>query len=412
MTRSTTRSDAEFIALVALTTSLVSMSIDTMLPSLGVIAADLGARDPNDRQLVLTAFFAGLTLGQLVYGPISDSTGRKPALYTGIGLLIVGALVCADAHHFGVLLGARVLQGFGAAGPRVVAIAMVRDLHAGRSMARVMSFVTSVFIVVPIVAPSIGQTILLFASWRAIFLSLVAVAVIDLLWFASRQPETLPLDRRVPFSLGSIWAAAGTALRNRITLGYTLAMGFAFGAFINYLATSQQIFQEQYRLGRLFPFFFGVLALSIGVAAAVNARLVMRFGMRVLSQRAVITECVLSWAFLVVAWLLGGHPPLVCLMAYLVLCFFCTGLLFGNYNARAMEPMGRIAGVAASVTGSGSSLLALGLGTVLGRAYDGTVLPLISGFALLSTAALVVTESAERGELAAAASPGAAQEKS
>jgi MFS transporter, DHA1 family, multidrug resistance protein len=404
MTRSTTRSDAEFIALVALTTSLVAMSIDSMLPALGHIAADLRARDPNDRQLVVTAFFIGLTLGQLVYGPISDSTGRKPALYAGIGLFIAGASLCAVTPRFGVLLGARALQGFGAAGPRVVAIAIVRDLYVGRSMARVMSFVTSVFIVVPIVAPSIGQGVLLFSTWRAIFVLLVAAAAVDLLWFAWRQPETLPLERRRPFSLRSILEGARTALGNRITLGYTLGSGFVFGAFINYLTSSQQIFQEQYGLGKLFPIFFGTLAFSLGLASAVNARLVMRLGTRALSRWALLAECVLSWAFLVGAWLLRGHPPLASLMAYLVLCFFCNGLLFGNYNARAMEPMGEIAGVAAAVTGSVSSLVALTLGTLFGRAYDGTVMPLASGFALLSVGSLVATEWAERRPLSGSAS--------
>src|SRR5438477_919624 len=175
-----TRSSAEFIALVALTFSLIAMSIDSMLPALGNIAADLGARDPNDRQLVLTAFFLGLTVGLLVYGPISDSVGRKPTMYAGIGLYVLGGLLCAFTTDFNLMIAGRILQGFGAASPRIVAVAMVRDLHGGRSMARIMSFVMAVFILVPILAPSIGQAVLFVAPWRAIFLGLVAIAIVVL----------------------------------------------------------------------------------------------------------------------------------------------------------------------------------------------------------------------------------------
>jgi DHA1 family bicyclomycin/chloramphenicol resistance-like MFS transporter len=190
------RSDAEFVVLVALTTSLVAMSIDTMLPALGQIAADLALDDPNDRQLILTTFFGGLSLGQLVCGPVSDSLGRKPALYAGIALFTLGGLCCALATDFRVMLVGRALQGFGAAGPRIVAIATVRDLYSGSAMARVMSFVSTVFILVPIAAPAFGQTVLLVADWRAIFWILVVAALVDALWFGLRQPETLRVEHR------------------------------------------------------------------------------------------------------------------------------------------------------------------------------------------------------------------------
>lgn len=400
MSTGITRSGAEFIALVALAMSLVAMSIDSMLPALGDIAADLGARDPNDRQLVLTAFFAGLTVGLLVYGPISDSAGRKPAMYAGVGLFILGGLICAVTSDFTLMIAGRVLQGFGAAGPRIVAIAMVRDLHGGRSMARVMSFVMAIFILVPILAPSIGQAILFVAPWRAIFYALAGVGLLYFAWFALRQPETHPPESRAPFSAAAILKAAGETFTNPITLGYMVATGLIFGAFISYLGTSQQIFQEQYGLGNLFPVFFGILAAGIGAASIVNARLVMRIGMRMLSKWALRASCLLSFGFLAVAWLLGGHPPLPPFMAYMILCFFSNGLLFSNYNALAMEPMGHIAGVAAAVTGAVSTLVALVTGSLIGRAYDGTVIPLIAGFALLGLGALIVTEWAERNRTA------------
>ena len=396
MTSGPARSGAEFIALVALTFSLIAMSIDSMLPALGTIASDLHASDPNDRQIVLTAFFAGMTVGLFIYGPISDSTGRKPAMYVGGILFIVGALICALSQDFTTMIVGRTIQGFGAAGPRIVAMAMVRDLHAGRAMARIMSFVMAVFILVPILAPAVGQFILFYSDWRAIFYALAIVGLLDLLWIATRLPETLPRETRAPFSLANVMRATREALSNRVTLGYTLATGFIFGAFICYLGTSQQIFQEQYGAGQMFVVYFGILAAGIGLASIVNARLVMRFGMRRLSSIALRAACVLSVSFLVVAALLGGHPPLWAFMAYMFLLFFFNGLLFGNYNALAMEPMGHIAGVAAAVIGSISILVAVASGTPIGRAYDGTVLPLVAGFAALGLAALAITEWAER----------------
>jgi DHA1 family bicyclomycin/chloramphenicol resistance-like MFS transporter len=386
----------EFVALVALTTSLVAMSIDTMLPALGVMARELGAARPNDRQLVLTLFFAGLSLGQLVYGPISDSTGRKPALYSGLLLFMLGGLVCTFARDFSWLLVGRALSGFGAAGPRIVAIALVRDLHAGRGMARVMSFVQSVFILVPVVAPSLGQAVLAVASWRVIFAALVVIAAINGAWFGLRQRETLPASQRLPFSWRGIARGCKEVFRTPITLGYMLASGFIFGAFIGYLSMSQQVFQEQYGLGRLFPVFFGLFASSIGVASFVNGKLVMRFGMRVISRAALLGACGFSTSAVLCTWATGGHPPLALFVGFMLACFFCNGLLFGNFSARAMEPMGHIAGVAAAVTNSVSGLLALALGTAFGRAYDGTVLPLVTAFMISALLALLATELAER----------------
>jgi len=389
------RSGAEFVALVALTTSLVAMSIDSMLPALGDIAAELAPPDPNDRQLVLTTFFGGLSLGQLVFGPVSDSFGRKRALYAGISLFFLGGSCCALAPSFGWLLFGRALAGFGAAGPRIVAVAVVRDQFAGRAMARVMSFVSTVFILVPIVAPAFGQAVLLIGSWRLLFWLLVLAALVDLVWFALRQPETLPPERRTPLSVRRVSSAAAQVFAHPITLGYTLATGCVFGAFISYLSTSQQLFQEQYGIGKMFPVYFGVLAASLGVASLTNARLVMRLGMQRLARAAAGFGSLVSALALLAAWSYAGHPPLWMFMGGLLVCFFCNGILFGNYNARALEPMGHIAGVAAAITGSLSSLLAIGFGTPLGRAYDGTVLPVCASYLLASLAALSLTEGAE-----------------
>ncbi len=222
----------EFVALTALVISLVALSIDIMLPALQQIAGDLGAPRANDSQLILTALFAGLAAGQIFYGPLSDSIGRKPAIHAGLILFILGCLISILATSFTVMLVGRVLQGLGAAGPRSVIIALVRDQYEGRAMARIMSLVMAVFIMVPALAPGIGQIILMVAHWRAIFGFLLAVAAISLLWFAWRQPETLAPERRVGFSPSRIMLAVRETCGNRVAFGYTVASGLIFGAAI------------------------------------------------------------------------------------------------------------------------------------------------------------------------------------
>ncbi len=377
--------------------SLVAMSIDAMLPALREIGEELGAQRANDAQLILSALFLGLAFGQVIYGPISDSTGRKRPIYAGFALFILGCLLSVAATSFAMMLAGRFLQGLGAAGPRVVAIALVRDQYEGRAMARIMSLVMGVFILVPAVAPAMGQAILLVAHWRAIFGMLLGLALISLVWFAMRQPETLAHSRRAPFSVLRIGRAIRETCTHRTAIGYTVAAGLIFGAFIGFLISAQQIFQGQYGLGKLFPLYFAVLALSLGSASWVNARLVMRLGMRRLSGVALVALSGLSLAFFGIVVAAAGDPPLWALMAYLMTAFFCIGILFGNFNALAMEPMGHIAGVAASVVGSLTTFISLLLGTVIGQAYDGTVLPLVGGFTVLGLASFAVMRWTERG---------------
>jgi len=387
----------EFVALTALIISLVALSIDIMLPALQQIGGDLGAARTNDAQLILTALFVGLAAGQIVYGPLSDSFGRKPAIHAGLLLFILGCLISILATSFTVMLVGRVLQGLGAAGPRSVTVALVRDQYEGRAMARIMSLVMAVFIMVPALAPGIGQIILMIAHWRAIFGFILVVAAIALVWFALRQPETLAPERRVGFSPSRIVLAVRETCGNRVAFGYTLAAGLIFGAFVGYLSSAQQIFQIQYGLGELFPLYFAALALAIGGASLVNARLVMRHGMRRLSAWALGLLTGLSLAFLGLAAALEGAPPLWALMTYMMVAFFCIGMLFSNFNALAMEPLGHIAGVGAAVVGSLTTFISLALGAIIGQSYDGTVLPLVAGFALLGLAAIAVIRWIERG---------------
>ncbi|HMB76679.1 MAG TPA: multidrug effflux MFS transporter [Kiloniellaceae bacterium] len=389
--RAPTRSDpgiAEFVTLMALLMSMVALSTDAILPALPAMAATLGLTGENRAQLVVGTLFFGLAIGQMIYGPLSDAIGRKPAIYIGIAIFMVGCLFSAFATTFAAMLLGRALQGLGAAGPRIVTVALVRDRFEGRAMARVISLVMMVFILVPAIAPMIGQGILFAASWRAIYIVFLTLAVVAFVWLRLRQPETLPSERRRALSWGSIWRELLEICGNRVAFGYTLAAGMIFGAFVGYLTSAQQIFQVLYDLKELFPLFFGVLALAIGAAAVVNARLVMRHGMRRLSSWALRGVCLLSLGFVVVAILYDGVPPLWGLMAYLLVVFFCIGMLFANFNALAMEPLGHIAGMGAAVVGSVTTFVSLAAGTLIGQAYNETVLPLVSGFTLLGFMAL------------------------
>lgn len=385
----TVLAQGEFIPLIALMISLVAMSIDAMLPALPLIAGDLDVPRINDSQFVILAFFAGMAVGQMLFGPLSDSRGRRPAIIAGFVLFALGCLLSILSTDFEMMLLGRLLQGVGAAGPRIVSIALVRDQFKGREMARIMSFVMTVFILVPVFAPAIGQLVLAFAGWRYIFLMLLLLAMLALVWFWLRQPETLAPDRRIRFSVAQLLLDIGIICRIRAALGYTLTMGFAFGAFIGYLSSSQQIFQVQYQLQGRFPLYFGILACSIGCASLCNARLVMRFGMRLLSRYALFATCLLSLPFYLYSLHYDGHPPLAMLMAYLLPLFFCCGILFGNLNALAMEPLGHIAGLGSALVGSVSTLMSVVFGVWVADAYDHTVLPLVGGFTLLGLAGLV-----------------------
>ena len=383
---------AEFIALVALLTAMVAMSIDTMLPAIGLMAQELGAANPNDRQLIVLGFFAGLMFFTMIFGPISDSVGRKPTIYGGIALFIVGCLICMFATNFPMLIAGRMLQGFGAASPRVCSMAMVRDGAGGAAMARIMSFVMSVFMLVPILAPSIGQLVLYLTTWRMIFAGFILMAVLAGLWLALRQEETLEPENRHAFSAASLIASAGEVIRNRVSLGNTLAVGFVFAAFTAYLGTSQQIFAEQYGQGPYFALWFGGLAVAIAIAMIVNGRLVMRLGMRLLAKYA-LWGFIATWAVMsAITVASGGHPPLAAVGVLFFLSFFCSGMLFGNFNAMAMEPMGHIAGMAAAVTGALSSLIGVAFGALAGRFYDGTMYPLSFAFLIFGLATLVFAE--------------------
>jgi len=282
------------------------------------------------------------------------------------------------------MLVGRVLQGLGLAAPQAVTMALVRDQFEGREMARVMSFAMMVLILVPMVAPTIGQGILLFGGWRSIFGSFLFFALITILWFGLRIPDTLAPENRAPFSVKRIVDSVREIFKIRVAIGYTLAAGLINGVFLGYLNSSQQIFQEQYALGQAFPLYFAMISLSLGLASFTNANLVMRYGMTRLVHLSLGIVFGLAVAFLGISAVLAGQPPLWSLMAYLMASFFCTGILFGNMNSLVMQPLGHLAGIGAAVVGSITTLISMVFGTLIGRSYNGTILPLVMGMAILT----------------------------
>lgn len=387
----------EFVILVSMMMSLTALSIDAMLPALSQISRDLNVQNANDRQLVVSVLFIGLAAGQLFFGPISDRVGRKPAIYAGYTLFITGSVLAIFAIHYPMMLFGRLLQGVGISAPRSVTLALVRDRYEGRTMARVMSFIMTVFILVPMIAPTMGQVILLFAGWRGIFGSFILLAGITMAWFALRMPETLSTENRAPFSLHRIFRTIVEILKIRPALGYTVIAGLVSGVHLGYLNSAQQVFQEQYALGELFPLYFAVIALSLGVASLLNARLVMRLGMRSLVRWSLTMVLVLSITALGMALLTNGQPPLGFLMVYLMAAFFGIGVLYGNNNALAMQPLGHIAGIGAAIVGSLSTLIGILMGMIIGQSYNGTILPLVVGMVILTGMSLIVVHWVEAG---------------
>lgn len=391
-------SSGEFTLLVALMMSIVAISIDALLPALGFIGQEINLSHPNQIQYVISALFLGMALGQLVCGPLSDATGRKKVLYGGIALFFCGSAICFFATSIEGLLIGRFVQGLGVAGPYVSAISIVRDKYAGNEMARIMSLVMMIFIMVPALAPSLGQAVLLISSWRYIFVLYIVYALIIGVWIFWRLEETLPKEFRIPFTRTGFIDGFKEVISNYSTMCYTLCMGLFFGSFMGYLNSSQQIFQELFNTGKLFTVYFGVLALLFGVASMVNARFVQKWGMEYLCRQATLGIIFSSAIFL--ALQLITTPNLWMFLAYAAVLFFCFGLVFGNVNAMAMEPMGHVAGIASALIGASSSIISMIIGTAIGQMYDNTLVPMTCGFLILASLCLVILNFAKQRKLA------------
>ena len=387
----------EFVIVIASIMALNPIAMDMMLPALPNIASAFHITAANRPQMVLSVFLLGFGIGQFMMGPLSDRFGRRPLLLGGMALYCVASVLAIAAPSFETLLLARALQGLGTSATRVIATAIVRDCYAGRRMASVVSLAMMVFIAVPVVAPSFGQAVLLLTHWRGIFVVLMLYGVIALAWSALRMPETLAPENRKSLAIPQVLSAFRQTVTNRQTFGYALAAGGVQGSLFAFVFSSQQVFTEIFKLGHYFPVAFAACAVGVAIAGFLNARIVGRIGMRVISHAALTGFAVVAGALLLAVKLDMLSLPLFMVLAGLMM--FAFGLMMANFTALAMEPQGKIAGTASSLYGTITTLLGIGIGTTIGQDYDGTLLPFATGFFLCTLAALAVVLVTEKGRM-------------
>jgi MFS transporter, DHA1 family, multidrug resistance protein len=393
----------EFIALTAAMMAVNALAIDIMLPGLQEIGAALGVEDENARQYVITAYVAGFGAAQLLFGPISDRFGRRAPLLVGLVIYVLAAIACAFAPGFGALLAMRAIQGAGAAATRVIAISLVRDTFGGRAMAEVMSLVFMVFMIIPVIAPGIGQLIMIFSVWPVIFLFMAGLAAAITLWTYLRLPETLPVDKRRAFTAKVIFDGFRIVLGNRVAVCYTLALTCVFGGLFGFINSAQQIYVGIYGVGAWFPVLFAVVAGLMAVSSFLNARLVGRIGMRRLAHGALI-------AFIVITGISFALSRMIDMPLWLFTALFAAAMLMfswigANFNSLAMEPLGHVAGTASSVQGFLQTVGGGVLGAAVGQAFDGTVVPLSTAYFAAGVVALLLVLIAENGRLFTAHNP-------
>jgi DHA1 family bicyclomycin/chloramphenicol resistance-like MFS transporter len=374
----------EFVALMAMLSATIAFSIDAMLPAIPEIGAVLSPDAPNAAQLVIVSFVLGLGLGTLVAGPLSDAVGRRRVMLGGAAIYCAAAAFCVVAPSLEALLLARVVQGIGGSGPRVAAQAMIRDLYMGRGMARVSSFVMMTFTLVPAIAPLIGAGIIAGFGWRGIFWAFVVFSLLSAGWLALRQPETLPPERRRPMRLRQLAVAAREVVGHRNVLRAIAVQTLIFGILFATIVSVQPVYDVTFGRAESFPLWFGLVALLSAGASFLNARMVGRLGMLWLLRRALGGHVALS-ALLAVLWSMDAIPEALRFPAFLVWqvgSFSLAGLAIGNLQAIAMQPLGHIAGMAASVISAVSTVLAVAVAAPIGLAFDGTPVPLTVGVAL------------------------------
>nr|WP_234151807.1 multidrug effflux MFS transporter [Sphingobium sufflavum] len=387
----------EFVLLCAALMAMNALSIDPMLPALPAIAQDLRVPHPNDRQLIISIYFLGTGIGSLLFGVLSDRFGRKPVLGGATALFIAASIACAIAPSFSMLLVGRGLAGFFAGASRVITVSIIRDRFHGDAMARVMSLIFSIFMIIPVLAPSFGQAILWVAPWRWIFWALSILALMVLLWMMIRLPETLSVENRMPISARSIVASVVTILTTRQTIGYMLASGVVMSGMIGFIVSIQQILFDVFDAGHIFPLAFAAMAGTMGLGGLANSRLVSLVGARRLSQGAVILMIALSLIHLGIIF--SGHESLVSFMILQALTMLCVAFTSSNFSSISMEPFSKGAGMASSFQACLTTAIASFLGSIVGRAFDGTVMPFALGLFGFGTLALAIVLWAERGRL-------------
>lgn len=389
----------EFTSLLAMSMALAALGIDLMLPAFGAIRSELGlAPDSTAVAGIVTAYFLGLAGGQVLYGPLADRFGRRPTLYLGYAVYAVGAVAATLSPSLPLLLVSRLVWGLGAAGPRVVTLTIIRDTFEGERMSRAMSFVMAVFILVPVLAPTLGAVLVEAGSWRWVFGGCVVAVAVMAVW-GLRLPETLLVEHRLELSFGRVARAAREVVSHRQTAAYSLALTALYGVFISYIGSAEIIFGETFDAAAAFPRIFGGLAAVMGVAMLFNARVVGGLGTRRLAHGVLVGYLVSAALLVAVAVATDGRPPLPLFLAGMAAMLFSHALLIPNFNTIAMQPMAHVAGTASSVIGAVQIAVGALLGAALDRAFDGTILPLSLGFLFYGVIAFGLVLFAESGRL-------------
>lgn len=387
----------EFIALMAALMALNALAIDVMLPALPYMGEALGISSENERQFVISAYMLGFGIAQLAFGPLSDRFGRRAPLLIGIVVYILAVIAAAFSPNFATLLVFRFIQGMGAAGTRVIATSIVRDRFSGRAMAEVMSLTFMVFMAIPIIAPGIGQLLLLTGPWQTIFFFMGALATIFGLWGFFRLPETLAPENRRPLTFGAIVDGFRIVLTNRVAFSYGLAGTFTFGALFGFISSSQQVYVDIYGLGVYFPVAFAAMAALMAISSFTNSRIVRRIGMRRLSHFSILVFTGFSAIWLVFA--LVGFLPLWLFFTLLSIIMFAFGWTASNMNSLSMEPLGAVAGTASAVFGFVQTVGGALIGGFIGQQFNGTVVPVAAGYFVMGALALICVLIAENGKL-------------
>jgi DHA1 family bicyclomycin/chloramphenicol resistance-like MFS transporter len=386
----------EFVVMAAALMATQAIAVDTMLPALPTIGAALQLLNQNRNQWIVTAYLVGMGCGQLFWGQFSDRYGRRPVLLIGLAVYTVAAVLTGLSTSFTTLLAWRFAHGLAAAS-MVVSRSVIRDLYSGRHMARVMSLTFIVFLMVPVLAPSLGQLILWLAPWRSIFLIFGAYAAAVFLWVLLRLPETLHPEYRLTLTRDHIVHAAALVLGNRTSLWYTLAVTVLFGSILAYVGMVQQIFEYAFHRASLMPTMFALCASSMGVTAFLNSRIVERVGMRIISHLGLLAFITITGVHVLVAGL--GLERLWTFVVLQSATLACIGLTASNFGAMAMEPVGSVAGIGASLQGFISTFGGAVVGALIGRQFNGATLPLAGGAFACGLSSLLFVLLAEQGRL-------------
>ena len=369
--------------------SVVALAIDALLPALDLIGITIGTSDVSENQLIISMIFLGLGIGPLIFGPLSDSFGRKPIVYIGFTVFVVASFICLKAENLETMIFGRILQGMGLSAARTISIAMIRDTYSGDFMARIMSFVTVVFLLVPIIAPAAGKFVLDHYNWQAIFYVQLIITLVVAFWFWKRQPETLNSENQTKFSWHLFLDGTKELCKYPRTIGFTFISGFITGSFIVYLSSAQQIFHNQYDMANDFPMIFAGLSITILLSTFLNGTFVIRFGMEKLVTIALFGFIFSSLLFVI---LFSGkpNPTAWVIIVFFAIQFFTIGFLFGNLRALAMQPIGHIAGIGAAITGFISTSMAIPISTFIGKNIQTTALPLFVGFFICGVCSLAI----------------------